>query len=242
MPGDPRVGKTREHLTEHASHVQASPIRVTPPRDGDSWHVTLCVVFTIRGRKDVIDHADVLNAIASPLPPSSLPALGDTPSFEQLTSWFDTLLSVQRSAVGSDAFYDETAMALVELIGLDRGLVLLRTTTGWRIVAGTSRDDHHGLDYSTSIVERVAAEARTYSPIRVDRTSARALPISKRLSAHPSSVRIEMSSGSCMGRETWIRNNPRVPRHLIRPLDAQLVQVLANSVSSGLVRTAILSD
>ena len=189
---------------------------------------------------DSDNHADILNAIASPLPPSSLPALGDAPSFEQLTSWFDTLLSVQRSAVGSDAFYDETAMALVELIGLDRGLVLLRTATGWRIVAGTSRDDHHGLDYSTSIVGRVAAEARTYfsnprgQDIHASIANLEAVVGSPIFGEHRDVVGILYGSRD-MDPEQFTGT-----RHLIRPLDAQLVQVLANSVSSGLVRTAIL--
>src|SRR5690606_37492160 len=52
--------------------------------------------------------------------------LGESPSPETLAAWFETLLTVQKSAAGSGEFYKETAKAIVELVGLDRGVVLLR--------------------------------------------------------------------------------------------------------------------
>ena len=58
---------------------------------------------------------------------TSLSQIGDTPSPEELASWFETLLSVQRSAVGSEKFYEETASALVDLIGLDRTAALFES-------------------------------------------------------------------------------------------------------------------
>src|SRR5262249_29492912 len=50
--------------------------------------------------------------------------LGDAPAPQTLTHWFETLIAVQQAAAGSPEFYEQTARALVELIGLDRGLVL----------------------------------------------------------------------------------------------------------------------
>ena len=52
-----------------------------------------------------------------------------------LTQWFETVVSVQRAAAGSNAFYQETAQAVVDLVGLDRGLVLLRNDDSWEVIA-----------------------------------------------------------------------------------------------------------
>ena len=45
---------------------------------------------------------------------------------ERLTQWFETVISVQRAAAGSAEFYEETAQAVVQLVGLDGAQVLLR--------------------------------------------------------------------------------------------------------------------
>ena len=189
---------------------------------------------------DAGHHVEDLDSVAGPLPPSSLPALGDAPSFEQLTSWFDTLLSVQRSAVGSDAFYDETSLALVDLIGLDRGVVLLRTAAGWRTVAGTTRDDKHALDYSTSIVERVAAEARTFFSNPRGQDIRKSIANLEAVVASPIFDENRNVVGILYGSRDMEAAQSAGTGHPIRPLEAQLVQVLANSVSAGLIRMSIL--
>jgi len=190
-----------------------------------------------------VDHdgrGEHLTTVASPVPPGSLAALSDAPTMDELASWFDTLLSVQRSAVGSDAFYDETAAALVDLIGLDRGLVLLRSPGGWRRVAGTSRDNRHDLDYSTSIVDRVAKEARTYYSHPRGTDQRRSIANLEAVVASPIFDENKHVVGILYGSRDMEGAPSGGLSHLIRPVDAQLVQVLANSVSSGLVRTSIL--
>src|SRR5262249_1781685 len=62
---------------------------------------------------------------------AALSSLGESPPPEKFTSWLETVLSLQRAPTGSREFYDQTAQALVGLVGLDRGLVLLRRGRLW---------------------------------------------------------------------------------------------------------------
>ena len=48
-----------------------------------------------------------------------------------MARWFEALIGVQRAAASSPDFFAQTARAVVELIGLDCGLVLLRHQDDW---------------------------------------------------------------------------------------------------------------
>ena len=61
--------------------------------------------------------------------------LGDSPDAATLAHWFETVITVQRAAVGSPEFYRQTSQALVDLVGLDRGMVLLLRDQGWEVAA-----------------------------------------------------------------------------------------------------------
>ena len=61
--------------------------------------------------------------------------LGNAPGSEELARWFEALVGVQRAAASSPDFFAETARAVVELIGLDSGLVLLRREDDWEPLA-----------------------------------------------------------------------------------------------------------
>ena len=52
---------------------------------------------------------------------------------DNLIEWFEALVSVQRSAAGSAGFYREIADAMVQLMGLDYGVVLLRENGDWKL-------------------------------------------------------------------------------------------------------------
>ncbi len=163
----------------------------------------------------------------------SLASLGETPSAERLAGWFETLLSVQQSAVGSTEFYEETARALVDLVGLDRGLVLLRDNDRWRIAAGYAKDEDAGLQYSQSVVSRVQAERRTYygnpqtMSVRASLVDLEAVVASPIFGQGKELVGILFGSRDCGSNFT---------RAGIQPLEAQVVQLLASSVSVGLLR------
>src|SRR5205823_3581320 len=96
-------------------------------------------------------------------PQPSLLQLGASPPPETLAQWFETVIAVQRAAADSPAFYGQTARALVDLVGLDQGLVLLRRGKAWEVVArAPEQGGRPGQDFSDTILRRVVAERRTF--------------------------------------------------------------------------------
>ena len=163
----------------------------------------------------------------------SLASLGNVPSAEKLTVWFETLLSVQRSAFGSAEFYQETARAIVDLVGLDRGLVLLRQDADWRIVASWAKDQNVVMDYSRSVLTRVVDQGRTFFGTPQSRNTHQSLDNVEAVVGSP----IFGSSGAVVGVLYGSRDwGSEMSRTGIQPLEAQVVQLLASSVSSGLIR------
>ena len=133
----------RVRIDNHGAEVVVSD--GTTLSRGQCHEVTLPASLT-RGhtRIELSPHqpADaVLHTIAEPVrqrrspSASSLEMMSGAPRPEQLAQWFETLLSVQKAAAGSREFYAETAAAVVELVGMDRGLVILRERDEWQVVA-----------------------------------------------------------------------------------------------------------
>ncbi len=163
----------------------------------------------------------------------SLASLGEVPSAEKLTVWFETLLSVQRAAVGSAEFYQETARAIVDLVGLDRGLVLLREAAGWRIAAGWAKDQTTGLSFSRSVLSRVVEQGRTFFGTPQSANARASLENVEAVVGSPIFGSDGTVVGVVYGSRDWGQEMSRVG---IQPLEAQVVQLLASSVSAGLIR------
>src|SRR5262249_43162477 len=111
--------------------------------------------------------SSLLRTIGAPVAPgspiSTLPLqLGSAPGPEELTRWFEALIGVQRAAASSPDFYDQTARAVVDLIGLDSGLVLLRRDDRWVSVASYPDLGERGHSYSASILRTMERERRTF--------------------------------------------------------------------------------
>jgi len=163
---------------------------------------------------------------------SPLASLGDVPSAEQLTVWFETLLSVQRSTVGSTEFYQETARAVVELVGLDRGLVLLRRGDGWQVAARWAKEQGTGLDYSRTVLSLVVEQGRTFFGAPQARNTKGSLDNVESVVGSPIFNAGGGVVGALYGSRDWRTDMSRTG---IRPLEAQVVQLLASSVSCGLL-------
>src|SRR5438067_2126919 len=89
-------------------------------------------------------------------------ALGEGISAENVVGWLETVVGVQRASSPQE-FFQQTANALVERIGLDTGLVILREGENWRVVGGQTRADRHaGRAFSQTILNKVAADGRTF--------------------------------------------------------------------------------
>lgn len=159
--------------------------------------------------------------------------LGDSPSPERLANWFETLLNVQRSAVGSTQFYHETVQALVDLVGLTRGMVLLRKNSDWKIVAAATEDDRSGIGFSSSVLKQIVENKQTYfgNPQNMD-TRASLASLEAVVGAPIFDAKHYMVGVLYGSRDL----NPAKGRMGISSLEAQIVQMLASSVSAGLVR------
>jgi adenylate cyclase len=171
---------------------------------------------------------------AAEWPSASLSGLSEVPGLERLTRWFETVVTVQRSAASSDVFFQETARAVVELIGLDCGLILSRKEGEWSREACYPLDVATSALYSQTVLEKVRRERRTYfRSIKTDEATTTLSGVTT-LVASP----IFGSDGSeVVGAVYGVRFVKATGISAdIRPLEAQLVQVLAAAVGAGLAR------
>ena len=169
----------------------------------------------------------------------SLAGLDETPQAEQLARWFERVVAVQRAAASSNAFFEETARAVVELIGLDCGLVLLRKDCDWKVEAGYPSDAHETFVYSKTILGRVCKERRTFyrllgpSSTTESLWGVTAVVASPVFNAEGTEV-IGVVYGARLRDIKTVVHTGRMAE--ISPLEAQLVQVLAAAVGAGLAR------
>ncbi len=187
---------------------------------------------------------DLLSMLVAPIsarpsasPSQSLLRLGESPAPQTLVQWFERVIAVQRAAPGSPEFYDQTARGLVELIGLDRGLVLLRRGNSWKVAGrAASGEDLPGREFSGTILRKVAEEKRTfYQSTPSGGSSSESLVGVQALVASP----IFDAAGEVIG----VVYGSRVGFYGragsaggIGPLEAQAVQLLASTVGVGLAR------
>ena len=168
-----------------------------------------------------------------------LAGLDETPQAEQLARWFERVVAVQRAAASSNAFFEETARAVVELIGLDRGLVLSRKDRDWKVEAGYPPDAHEAFIYSKTILERVCQERRTFFRMLGPCSTTESLWGVNAVVASPvfnteGTEVIGVVYGARLRDITTVVHTGRMAE--ISPLEAQLVQVLAAAVGAGLAR------
>jgi adenylate cyclase len=161
---------------------------------------------------------------------------GRTPSAETLTQWFETLLNVQRAAAGSNEFYGDTACAVVELVGLDRGLVLLQRGRAWEAVACHSAAGEDDRQYSQRVLNQVVAERRTYYQSFQDAEHGQSLEGIEAVVASPIFDEHDAVAGVVYGSRDM--RSAAAGQRGIEPLEAQFVQLLAGAVSAGLARLA----
>ena len=95
---------------------------------------------------------------------ATLAELGPTPSPERLAHWFERVIGVLRHAASStDLFHRETARAVVELVGLDAGLILARKGTEWDVVAAYPEPEGPAANasFSRAVLEEVERTGAT---------------------------------------------------------------------------------
>src|SRR5262249_52426268 len=93
---------------------------------------------------------------------SRLPNKEEAIDAETLARWFEAVVSVQRASASSGEVYGQTARAVVGVIGLDRGLVILRQGTNWEIAAQHTALPAVGSGFSRAVLDRVCQDRRTF--------------------------------------------------------------------------------
>jgi adenylate cyclase len=158
--------------------------------------------------------------------------LPEDPTPEQLARCLESLVTVQRSAASSPDFYTQTARAVVELIGLDFGMVLLRHGSEWEVKARHGRNPTPGAEFSRTLLDRVCEDRRTFYQV-LDRVPANRSQLGgSTVVAAP----VLGADGAVVVGAVYGVRAPRTGDATIRPLEAELVQILAASVGTGLAR------
>ena len=206
MPVQLRIGKT-EMLIE-------------VPQRSATFHRQSTATFSVQ-------------SVEPPGPPRSLQELGASPNVQTLAHWFETLIAIQQAAVGSTEFYKQTARAVVDLVGLDRGLVLLRQSGQWRVAAMEAASDHEGPSFSGTVLDEVLQQRRTFYQQFEDQSLRASLANVEAVVAAPILDKGGEVVGAVYGSRTRRCGQTTA---LIQPLEAQIVQVLAAAVGVGLAR------
>jgi len=166
--------------------------------------------------------------------PLVLEPLGGAARPEELTRWFESVIHVQKAAAGSPNFYHEIAQAVVELIGLDYALVLLRRGDGWEVVARHAQPDAPRLEFSQTVLSLVCTEKRTFYQALGPASAVQSLTGITTVVASPVlDAEGEKVLGAVYGAKA--RCDPLGGNEL-KPLHAQLVQVLAAAAAAGIAR------
>jgi adenylate cyclase len=214
---------------------------------GEVREVTLPTEITIgesqieiRVGEELPVDSNPLMTIARPLSglrskaPLSLDLISTVPSLEKLARWFESVINVQRAAASSSNFYDEIARAVVELIGLDFAMVMLRKGKEWDIVSSHAAPDAPPFTFSRTILDRVCLDRQTFYQTAGLSDTAQSLTGVATVVASP----VLDSEGETVLGAVY---GAKVLRDIyggdeLTSLHAQLVQVLAAAAAAGIAR------
>jgi adenylate cyclase len=145
---------------------------------------------------------------------------------DRLIEWFEGLIAFQASVTGPERFFEQTARAVVEMIGLDR-CVVINCQDEWKVEVEYGAPSSDDMVYSHDIVGQVLAYRQTAFN---DGTSGNQAFVG---------APIFDADGAVVACLFGARNvDESNSAEGIRPLEAQLVQVAAGVVGSRLARLA----
>jgi adenylate cyclase len=153
---------------------------------------------------------------------------------ETLALWLERVLGLQKTAAGTRDFYCQTSQAMVELIDLELGMVLLRTNDAWSVAGAYAANDRVNVQYSRTLLARVARERQTFFQEFNARDASESLAPVKAAVVSPIFDEREEVVGALYG----MRTDTPINGGGIRPMEALLVQLLASAVGTQLVRAA----
>jgi signal transduction histidine kinase len=150
---------------------------------------------------------------------------------EEIVEWLETVVNVQKAS-DPEAFYNQAAEALVEKIGLDSGIVLVRDGDAWRVVAHVTRDDQaKGRAFSHAILNQAITGKRTVYVGAAAASGGESLVGVQGVVASP----FLNAKGHIVG-VVYGSRLQRAKGREIGPLEAQVTQLLATAIGAGLQR------
>jgi signal transduction histidine kinase len=180
-----------------------------------------------------IDRTVPVRGGKSPIVPQGLLSLETPPSAEKLITYFEAVMALQHLPPGHQAYYDRITGALVDLIGLDRGLVLMRENNEWKVISRAFEEDGRGgggREYSQSILQTVLLEKRTFFQPAPTRSGQESLVNVHALVAAPLLDENDEVIGALYGaRALSLRSRN------LGALEAKMVQMIATMVSTHLI-------
>ena len=158
--------------------------------------------------------------------------LGQKPTRDEIAHWFEKVLAVfQKATLGESDFYQKAAEAVVELIGLDEGIVLLAKSEEWSVVASTSVVAPATEAFCKTILKKVIKDKRSHiesQPLAGEENS-------RDQKAFVAAPIVDLSDnvvGLLIGAR---RSNSEQRAVGIDHLEALVLQLLAGVISSGLI-------
>jgi adenylate cyclase len=160
------------------------------------------------------------------------------PTLARLSGWFEAVLSLLRASTTRGDFHHDAARAVVELVGLDIGIVLLRQADEWRIVARATREGMAepppDFAISRTALDQACRERRTFYRAAGQGWMGGSLAGIEAVVVSPI---FGVDDSTIIGAIQGTRlASTGASSTAIRPLEAQLVQVLAAVVGAGTAR------
>ena len=222
----------RSVLGVRESRDVATPVRLTVGQ----------TLIEIRLAAEDLDDGSLLRTVSPPVSMAVDPrrmvldTSTDLLDASNLTRWFETVVNVQRAAASSPEFYQEIARAVVDLIGLDQGMVLLCKGDAWETVADHSTEQVPRHLFSRTILRRVREERRTfYQAESLENPTQSLIGIASVVASPILDAGGETVIGAVFGVKVRTESAPAAA---LKPLHAQLMQVLAAAAASGIARVA----
>ncbi len=150
---------------------------------------------------------------------------------EEIVEWLETVVNVQKAG-DREAFYKQAADALVEKIGLDSGIVLVKEGDAWRVTAHLTKDDQaKGRAFSHAILNQALTGKRTFYVGAAGAGGGESLVGVQGVVVSP----FFDGKGNVVG-VVYGSRMQRARGREIGPLEAQVTQLLATAVGAGLQR------
>ncbi len=252
--GDPTVAEDHLRIEQHgldgivavnlSTEKRVQPSRGEPISPGQSRELKLPVDLSIGQTHLRIESADSV----VPAGASSAAGFGDTGAFvalpgsesgqipDRLAEWLNTIIALEHMPAGSSEFYTHVARTLVDLIGMDLGLVLLRQNEEWIISGAVTTDAGVQIRFSRTLVNYVTTRRQTFFEDLNQLPEAASLENLQAGVASPVFGLHDEVVGVLYGS----RSSGLSAHGAIGPMEAKLVQLLSNAAGANLARATAL--